>query len=73
VEQSSQGNFVDQGQNDILIVVIDTKKHLDRVCISNFSISVRQYFRSVSPYNSSVNQEMMEELAAQLTHRLSIN
>ena len=73
MEQSSQGSFVPKGRDDILTVAIGTEEHLGRVRTTGFGVGVRQYFISVSrpSFSTNVSQQMIDQVAAQLTERLT--
>jgi len=46
VEQSSQGNSVIQGRQDILTTALGTEEHPGRVRTARYGVGVRQYFCS---------------------------
>jgi len=52
VQQSSEGSFVTQGRQDILLVVIGKEEHPGRVRTAGYGVGVRQFF-SLAPRSSS--------------------
>jgi len=52
VEQSSQGNFVPQGRQDILVEAIGQPEHRDRVHVVGKGVGIKHYF-GVTPQHSS--------------------
>jgi len=63
VQQSSQGSFVSQGRQDILMEAIGIPEHLGRVRTAGFGVGVRQFFGSASWSSSSATPAIPDQLA----------
>jgi len=62
VQQSSEGSFVTQGRQDILVVAIGREEHLGRVRTAGYGVSVRQFF-GLAPRSSSASAPIKDQLA----------
>jgi len=54
VQQSSEGSFVTQGRQDILVAAIVREEHPGRVRTAGYGVGVRQCF-SLAPRSSSAS------------------
>ena len=75
VEQSSQGSFVSQGRDDILVVAIGKPEHPGRVRAIGQGVGIRQYFGHprYAPMSSSVSQETIDHLRQSITEEVTKN
>jgi len=62
VQQSSEGSFVTQGRQDILVAAIGREEHPGRVRTAGYGVGVRQFFGLV-PRASSASAPTKDQLA----------
>ena len=81
VEQSSQGNFVPQGRQDILVEAIGRPEHPGCVRATRKRVAIKNYFKAAPQHSSSspaletkaeltskIRQELMEEMRKETKH-----
>ncbi|KOM45552.1 hypothetical protein LR48_Vigan06g085800 [Vigna angularis] len=71
VEQSSQGQFTQEGRQDILVTAIGRLEHLGWVRAAGTIISIRQFFGSSSrPSSYELSQEHEQRLKQDITKEI---
>jgi len=69
VEQSSQGNLVPQGPQDILFEVIGRPEHPGHLRVAGKAVGNQHYFRA-APRHSSPASETKAEMASRIQQEL---
>ncbi|XP_052724022.1 uncharacterized protein LOC128193876 [Vigna angularis] len=74
VEQSSQGQFTQEGRQDILATAIGRPEHPGRVRGAGTGIGIRQFFGSSSrPYSyEKMKEEIRKEMTQEITKKVRV-
>jgi len=70
VEESSQGNFVPEGRQDILVEAIGRPTHCGHVRATGKRVGIKLYFGATPRHSSSSPQEAKTEMASKIRQEL---